>query len=274
METSNRPKSKLNCATAAINSLYDAFGIPSPARSDNVKHMVDALVRAFTTAPMKKSCVLPIHNFNDLFLSWSDNSELSIKDLRLKAITLLSLSAMLRPSDIAPRLISVGDKSGKQQNNIFSVDQVMFNCDGSMTISFFGIKNDTHRDGFEVNIPAHTNPKLDPLITLKNYIDKTAQWRAAGSNAVFLSLKSPRVAIEATTVSGILQQAIRLAGLSSEKYSAKSFRPTGATTAIANNIGPKIVQKLGRWKTESVFFEHYVHSKPPEDYTDKVIGNM
>lgn len=89
----------------------------------------------------------------------------------MKAITLLSLSAMLRPSDIAPRSISVGDKSGKQQNNIFSVDH----CDGSMTISFFGIKNDTHRDGFEVNIPPHTNPKLDPVITLKKYIDKTAQ---------------------------------------------------------------------------------------------------
>lgn len=39
------PKSKLNC-TATINSLYDAF--------DNVKHMVDALVRAYT-----KTCVLP-----------------------------------------------------------------------------------------------------------------------------------------------------------------------------------------------------------------------
>lgn len=102
-ETSNIPKSKLNCATAAINSLYDAFGIPSPARSDNVKHMVDALVRAFTKAPMKKSCVLLIRNFNDLFLSWPDNSELSIKDLQLKAIPLLSLSAMLIPSDIAPR---------------------------------------------------------------------------------------------------------------------------------------------------------------------------
>lgn len=37
-ETSIRPKSKLNSASAALNNLYDAFGIPSPAMSDNVKH--------------------------------------------------------------------------------------------------------------------------------------------------------------------------------------------------------------------------------------------
>lgn len=104
-----------------------------------------------------------------------------------------------------------------------------------MTIGFFGIKNDTHWDRLNVNIPLHTNPKLDPVITLRKNIEKTAQWRAAVSNAVFLMLKSPHEAIESTTVSEIVQQAIRLAGL-------------------ANNIDPKIVQKLGRWKTKSVFF--------------------
>lgn len=52
-DTTNRPKPKLNCATAAINSLNDAFGIPIPPRSDNVKHMVHALVRAFTKRTYK-----------------------------------------------------------------------------------------------------------------------------------------------------------------------------------------------------------------------------
>lgn len=169
-ETSNSPKSKLSCATAAVNSL-DAFCIPRPARSDNVKHLVDALVRAFTKAPMKKSCVLPMRNLNDLFLSWPDNSELSMKDLRLKAIALLSIFAMLGPSDIAAMPISFTGKSRKQQNNIFAVDQMIFNCDASMIISLFGIKNDTHQDRIG----------LDPMITLRKYIDKTAQWRAAGS---------------------------------------------------------------------------------------------
>lgn len=133
------------------------------------------------------------------------------------------------------------------------MDQVIFNCDCSMTISFFGIKNDALWDGFEVNIPPHTNRKFDPVIILTNYIDKTAQWRGASSNAIFRSLKSSHVAIKSTTVCEILQQAIRLAGLRSDKYSAKSSPSAEATIAIAYNIDPKIVQKLGKWKTECVF---------------------
>lgn len=71
------------------------------------------LISRIYKTPMKKSCVLPIRNLNDLFsiLSRPDNSELSIKDFRLKAITLLGLFSMLRPSDIAPMPMSVKDKS-------------------------------------------------------------------------------------------------------------------------------------------------------------------
>lgn len=57
-------------------------------------------------------------------------------------------------------------------------------------------------------------------------------------NVVFLSLKSPRVAIK--SVNGILQQAVLIAGLSSDENSAKSFRPTGATTAIAKTLILKV----------------------------------
>lgn len=68
MSLAGTPKSKLNC-TATINSLYDAF--------DNVKHMVDALVHSFTKRTYEKNLCTSLHNFNDLFLSWPDNGELS-----------------------------------------------------------------------------------------------------------------------------------------------------------------------------------------------------
>lgn len=68
MSLAGTPISKLNC-TATINSLYDAF--------DNVKHMVDALVHLFTKRTYEKKLCTSLHNFNDLFLSWPDNGELS-----------------------------------------------------------------------------------------------------------------------------------------------------------------------------------------------------
>lgn len=56
--------------------------------------------------------------------------------------------------------------------------------------------------------------------------------------SVYYSLKFFYAAIESTIVSGILQQATRLAGRGSDKFTAISFRSIGATTAIGNNIGP------------------------------------
>lgn len=128
MSLAETPKSKLNC-TATINSLYDAF--------DNVKHMVDALVRAFTKRTYEKNLCTSLNNFNDLFLSWPDNGELSIKD-------------------VAPKSISSRTNHGNSKI-IFVYGSSDFQCGGGMIISFFSILNDTHRDGFNVNIPPHTN---------------------------------------------------------------------------------------------------------------------
>ena len=45
---------------------------------------------------------MPVSAFQQLFLSWGDNEQLSVKSLRLKTITLLALVLLTRPSDLAP----------------------------------------------------------------------------------------------------------------------------------------------------------------------------
>ena len=66
----------------------------------------------------------------------------------------------------------------------------------------------------------------------------------------------------------ILNECIQLAGLDISVYSAKSFRPTCATRAIQAGCDPKKTMRVGRWKTETVFFEHYVHDKTPDNFTN------
>ena len=68
-----------------------------------------------------------------------------------------------------------------------------------------------------------------------------------------------------------MEEAIHITGLGNQGYSAKAFRPTGATAAIDSGKNPDIVMKTGRWKTASVFPDHYVHSHPPADYTHDVL---
>lgn len=266
---SQRPSSILHTATAALGHVYKIQGLTNIVDTYEIKMLITALIKSGTTLPMKRSKVMPIGNFHDLFLSWDDNDRLDIKSLRLKAITLLALTAMLRPSDIAPKACTV-DENGVNRV-VFAVDQVAFS-DQDAKIKFFGIKNDAKRTGFEVVLPRGSNSKLDPVQALQDYIDRTDSCRPP-DKALFLTLRPPFKALEASSVAKILDESISLAGLGGQGFSAKSFRPTGATSAIEKGINPEIVRKVGRWKDAEVFFAHYVHARTPDNFTDEVISH-
>ena len=137
-----------------------------------------------------------------------------------------------------------------------------------LKVTFFGKKNDVNRTGFEVFLPRLENRLLDPVATLEDYIDRTKCIRK--DRAVFLSLNRPHTALSAASVAKLLEESIDLVGLKGQGFSAKSFRPTGATTAIDAGMDPKVVQKVGRWKCQEVFFDHYVHSRTPVEFPSSV----
>ena len=103
-------------------------------------------------------------------------------------------------------------------------------------------------------------------------MDATSEARSAtDDNAVFLPLDPPFKAPEASQIAQIMETAIQEAGLAGQGFTAKSFRPTGATMAIACNQDPNIVMKVGRWKTASVFYGHYVHTQTPANFTGALL---
>ena len=161
-------------------------------------------------------------------------------------------------------------EQGEWKELILSTNQVVFNRDGSATVTLLGIKNDYKRDGFEVPIRPASNARLDSVRTLKAYVERTKYHRPKG-NPLFLSLKKPFNAISAKTVSWILEKSIANAGLTGQGYSAKSFRPTGATSAVDAGINPDTIRKIGRWKSSETFETHYIHSRPPLSFTDNIL---
>ena len=77
--------------------------------------------------------------------------------------------------------------------------------DGSVTNHFWGIKNDSTRSGFEVNIPPNTNFYLDPLKCLKDYIARTQDMRPCDTKPLFISLIQPYKALKSDTIGHILE---------------------------------------------------------------------
>ena len=141
-----------------------------------------------------------------------------------------------------------------------------------MEVTLFGIKNDYHRDGFKVSVPPSMNPSLCPVKALQCYIERTSYIRPLNGTE-FLSLNKPYRPLSATGVATVLNTAINLAGLDGKGYTARSFRPTGATTGVIKGQDPNIVSTMGPWKSTSVFEEHYVHTIPP-NFTDVILDNI
>ena len=63
-----------------------------------------------------------------------------------------------------------------------------------------------------------------------------------------------------------------MAGLGDQGFTAKSFRPTGATIAVSQGILPETVMKIGRWKTKEVFLNHYVYGQVPSGFTTNLLS--
>jgi len=271
---SDRPESSLKSTCAAFTWLFNATGLPNLTRDSDVQRLVSALIKSGTKLPRCKSKVMPVSAFNKLFSSWKSSEELSIQELRLKALTLLSLSLMLRPSDVSPNGVVYNPDTGGVEQLTFSTSDITPNDDGSLSITFLGIKNDTHREGFSVSLQPCDQEELDPVQALLSYINKTADQRTQVTGApVFLSLNRPYKQLSGQGIAQVLNKAIEMAGLKGQGFSAKSFRPTGATHAVDNGYDPDMIMKVGKWKTREVFMEHYVHSKTPASFTNDMLAH-
>ena len=261
----------MKSSLAAITFLFEGLGKTSPAYHSDIKRLTSALVKTGTFKPMSRQKPMPTEKFVGLFHLWGDNEQLSLKQLRLKAITLVALVLMTRPSDLAPKAKMFDTTTMSVKTISLSVNDVTFGLDGSMTFTFWGINNDSQRQGFEVTVPAAEDKIMDPVQCLKVYIRKTDTCRQGPDYPLFLSLKAPYKAITADTVGSILEQSIHLAGL--DGFTAKSFRPTGATAAVSQGVISETVMKVGRWKTKEVFLNHYVYGKVPVGFTTNLLSN-
>ena len=273
--SSPRPRSQLKMASAALSCMLEATSMDNTMHTMQVQKFISALIKTCTVAPRIKTPVMPLEPFWKMFHDWGPNDSLSLKKLRMKSACLLAISFMLRPSDIAPRSVTeTEDTEGHgYMNLIFSLDQVEFLDSGNLLIRFHGIKNDASREGFAVDIPKCSDPLLDHVAALKSYIEATSQIRSkVDKRPVFLTLRKPYNALSSSSVGSVLGDAIKLAGLGDKGYSAKSFRPSGATAAIASGCDANIARQIGRWRSQEVFEEHYVHTRVPEDYVTKLYG--
>ena len=99
-EKSKAPRTIIRGTLSALDLVYKAQGAYNPSQSVEIKNLCTALIKSGASQPLLHGTVMPIKPFMTMFESWGPNEMLSIKLLRLKAITLLAFAIM------APRMFS------------------------------------------------------------------------------------------------------------------------------------------------------------------------
>ena len=254
-EHSDRPESLLKTISASITNFFMTSYQVNPFTVE-LKNLMKALIRCETKRPAGRTKVMPLEPLIRMFESWGPNESLSISRLRQKSIGLLAIACMARPSDFAP-------ETG------FKRDQIMFNSDGSVTILFFGVKNDSSRLGFEVRVESDPNPVRDPVSCLKTYFSRTFPT----DNSVFVSLSNPQTGLSTASIAKIMKTCIVQAGLPPDTYTARCFRPSAATGAILSGCNPETTRLRGRWKENTTFSNRYIYPISNENITEKILSS-
>ena len=66
-DSSEKPRSMLNSASAALTCAYNSMGVTSPMHSPEIQRLLVALTKSGTKIPMCRSKVMPVDKFRMLF---------------------------------------------------------------------------------------------------------------------------------------------------------------------------------------------------------------
>lgn len=222
--------------TNAHLPLYNSrYFEPGSSSTDALAQLVYADHKSFVNA---LSHLIPSSAYRSVsanVFSWEPSNRQAIKQLRLKSINLLALTLMLQPSDIALGVWCTVPCLDTVYNTPNYVSQ---QCLRQYPPSQY------EESGFEVHLPWDDNALFDPVSALHTYITHMEAHRPSPQAPVFNTLQPTFSALQINTITNIMEKANHSAGLGNQGYSAKSFRPIGATAAIGSRLNPEIVMKL------------------------------
>ena len=171
-------------------------------------------------------------------------SDLSLKELSKKLAMLLALSNASRSSDL----------------HALDLRYRVF-CEGGVTFKIPTLTK-TRRSGppKEVSFAAfEQEPTLCPVVTLKQYEDRTASFRHSdNSQRLFLSFWKPHKPVSSATIARWLKELLHDADIDTDTFKAHSTRSAASSAAKCAGMSTTDLLKLAGW-TRTSTFERFYH---------------
>ncbi|KZS05432.1 Uncharacterized protein APZ42_031378 [Daphnia magna] len=148
-----------------------------------------------------------------------ENKHLALKALGSKLVTLLALATLIRVSELA----------AIDYHSIWFVD---------------GASNPT--------------PELCPVLTFKNFLERTNQLRSqSNEGSLLIALVVPHKPVTANTVSRWIKSVLGRAGVDTANFGAHSTRSAAASEAVNAGVPIDSVVRTGNWANKAKFNRFY-----------------
>jgi integrase len=176
----------------------------------------------------------------DHIRKWGPNSELSVKRLLQKSLSLLALVSACRVSELANLSSQVVKRPG-----VWTFKFLKWKKNSS-------VKNSC----LDLNIFAFHQELVCPLAGLSAYLDATKGHRQDTLN-VFLTLQAPFRAARANTLARHLKSVLKEAGIDINRFSAHSYRSASTSKSLCQGVPIGDILARATWSSPSTFNRFY-----------------
>ncbi|XP_056388255.1 uncharacterized protein LOC130283090 [Hyla sarda] len=180
----------------------------------------------------------------DMFASWVDNDDLSLKLLSYKLTVLLCLVSIKRVSDV--KALDISRRQFSPQGVKFSVVRRTKTGIHSVFYPFF---------------PAH--PRLCVVRCLQAYESQTADLRSPDFSQLLVSYVRPHHPVTSATLARWVRSAMEMAGIDVSLFGAHSSRGAMATKIVTSGGSLSDLLMAADWSSETTFRHFYFR---PEDH--------
>jgi integrase len=228
----------LDGACSAIAHRHHREGLPDPTADPVVARVRRGLRRIMGTAPRRQAHPLTVPELAQIVASIDADTSIGVRD---RAVLLLGYAAALRPSELAA--LHLGDLAVKSHGLLISIRRS---------------KADQEGRGQVVGVVAGLRPGTDPIRALRAWLDI----RPDGPGPLFTrapaSRPVTREGIGPRTVSDLVRDRARAAGLGDLGVSGHSLRAGHATTAAVNGASIDRIAAQTRHRDLTTLFNHYI----------------
>ena len=232
-------ESKVNAIINGISAAHKLAGLTDPCSDEFIKNVKTGILRV-TGKPVKQKEAISSNDIEKLVVHF--DSETNLLHKRFITMSLLSFAGFLRFDELV--------RIRRSDVEIDSVQVKLF---------IHSSKTDQTKKGCSVVI-ARTHKETCPVKALEKYIEMSKIQEDSDEflfrKVVYCKKKGtyalrPGPAITYTRAREILLKNLSEIGLESKKFGLHSFRAGGTTAAIAMGTDDRLVQKHGRWKSET-----------------------